>query len=397
MTTARAALFGIVLSLSAPPSASPAASARALREQAFDAAYNLDYPEAVRLFDQAIVQDPGDSATYRARAAAAWLHIVFGRGSISVDQYLGGMRRSDLPQPAPPAEEAKAFATNAAKALQLAEQHLAARPNDVQALYDVGAAVGVQASYGATVEGRVMGSFHQAKRAFDSHERVLALDPSRKDAGLIVGSYRYIIATLSLPARLVAYLAGFGGGKAEGLRLVEDAAHYPSDSQVDAQVALLLLYSREGRHADATTVARGLMTRFPRNRLFCLETASALIRAGQMAEAEGILTDGFARFAGDTRPRAFGEEALWWFKRGVARLALRKLQGAGEDLEQARRLDAADWVKARIALERGKLADLQGRRQDALQAYRSAIPLSITGNDDDTRAEAGRLLRTPFK
>ena len=58
---------------------------------------------------------------------------------------------------------------------------------------------------------------------------------------------------------------------------------------------------------------------------------------------------------------------------------------------------AADWVKARIALERGKLADLQGRRQDATQAYRAAIPLSITGNDDDTRAEANRLLRTPFK
>ena len=45
---------------------------------------------------------------------------------------------------------------------------------------------------------------------------MLELEPQRKDAGLIVGTYRYIVAALSLPLRLVAYMAGFGGGKEQG-------------------------------------------------------------------------------------------------------------------------------------------------------------------------------------
>ena len=68
--------------------------------------------------------------------------------------------------------------------------------------------------------------FGAARRAYDEHERVLALDPTRKDAGMVVGMYRYGVSTLSWPWRLVAGMAGFGGGKDRGLRMVEDAAAF---------------------------------------------------------------------------------------------------------------------------------------------------------------------------
>ena len=63
------------------------------------------------------------------------------------------------------------------------------------------------------------GAFRSAREAYDEHEQVLALEPHRKDAGLIVGTYRYIVATLSLPLRWVAYVAGFGGDRERGMRL----------------------------------------------------------------------------------------------------------------------------------------------------------------------------------
>ena len=85
--------------------------------------------------------------------------------------------------------------------------------------YDLGAAVGLQASYVATVEGRMLAGFKAARRCYDEHEQVLALDPSRKDAGLIVGTYRYLVSTLSLPMRVMAYVAGFGGGRDRGVQL----------------------------------------------------------------------------------------------------------------------------------------------------------------------------------
>src|SRR6187397_2776312 len=161
-------LLGTTTATSTPP-ADPGGP---FRLRAFDAAYNLDYPDAVSLFNQALAADPNNSATHRALAATTWLHIIFRRGSVTVDQYLGSMQRGDVTLDKPPAEDATSFSTHSARALQLAEANLAAHPNNVQALYDVGAAVGVIASYGATVEGRVLGSFRQARRAFDTHERV---------------------------------------------------------------------------------------------------------------------------------------------------------------------------------------------------------------------------------
>src|SRR5580765_7159457 len=238
-----------------------AEDARTLRMRGSDAAYNLDYPQAVALYDQAIALDPSNPAGYRARAAAAWLHIIYRRGSITVDQYLGAVHRGDVTLPPPPKDEAEIFATNSAKALQLAEQPATATPDSPQAQYGLGAAV----------EGKMLASFREAHRAFDAHERVLALDPSRKDAGLIVGTYRYIVSTLSLPVRWMAYVVGFGGDRALAMRMVEEAAKYPSENQTDARVALLLLYNREGRFASAQAMCRTLVAQFPRNRLFVLE------------------------------------------------------------------------------------------------------------------------------
>src|SRR5438045_3561284 len=82
-------------------------------------------------------------------------------------------------------------------------------------------------------------------------EPVLSLDPRRKDAGLFVGTYRYIVATLALPLRMMAYVVGFGGNREKGLHLIEDAANYSGENQTDARFALILLYNREKRYADA--------------------------------------------------------------------------------------------------------------------------------------------------
>ena len=154
------------------------------------------------------------------------------------------------------------------------------RPNDADAHYQIGAAYGFLASYTATVEGRVFESLKSARRAYREHERALALAPARKDAGLVVGMYRYAVSELSLPLRLAAMLAGMGSGRERGLRMVEEAAGYPSEVQPNALFTLVLLYNREKRYDDAMRVIRELQRRFPRNRLLWLEagsTADALI------------------------------------------------------------------------------------------------------------------------
>ena len=83
----------------------------------------------------------------------------------------------------------------------------------MQTRFDVGAAYALQASYAASVEGNVGAAFRSARRAFDAQEDVLERDPARADAGLVVGTYRYLVGSFGWPTRMFAYMAGFGGGK----------------------------------------------------------------------------------------------------------------------------------------------------------------------------------------
>jgi tetratricopeptide (TPR) repeat protein len=167
--------------------------------------------------------------------------------------------------------------------------------------------------------------------------------------------------------------------------------------QIDAKFALMLLYNREGRFEEALAVIRDLMTRLPRNRVLRLEAGATAIRARQYSEADRLLTAGIEGLPADPRPKAFGEEAMWFYKRGLARLALRRLEPARADLTRAFSLPLRVWVKARVQLELGKLADLESRRADAQAAYREAIRLGEAGNDPETADEARRWMKTAYK
>src|SRR5947209_8311964 len=245
----RILVAALMLAAAARAGANPESDA--LRARASDQIYNLDRDLAIATYRQAIALDPQDAAAYRGLASGLWLSITFRRGNMTVDDYLGKVTRPSTDAPAPPSDVVAAFRDALEHGIALARKRLERNANDADAHYQLGAAVGLRASYTATVDGSALGAFRAAREAFDEHERVMTLDPRRKDAGLIVGTYRYVVAVLALPLRWMAYVAGFGGGKERGLRLVEEAASYAGDSQTDARFALILIYNRESRYDDA--------------------------------------------------------------------------------------------------------------------------------------------------
>jgi tetratricopeptide (TPR) repeat protein len=371
--------------------------AAAHRTRAFGYVYNLDYPEATREMEAAAAANPRDPAAARGLAVIPWLMISFQRGAVTVDDYLGSASNQNVALREPPADLARRFQTHIARAMQLAEQAALARPTDAEAHYQLGAAVGLQASYVATVEGRILGAFRAARRAYDAHERVLELDPSRKDAGLVVGMYRYVVSQLSLPIRMMAYVVGFGGGKELGISMIEEAAAYPGEVAAEAKFALVLLYNREGRYNDALKVLAQLQREFPRNRLLWLEAGATALRAGRPADAERVLTEGLARMKADSRPRAFSEEALWHLKRGTARVALDRRGEAEADLRRTLALEARKWVTGRAHAEMGKLADLRGDRAAARREFRQAAALAGEDNDPLGAEAAEQWIDTPYR
>jgi len=382
-----------LLALLAPGLAGANPASVALRAKGSSQIYNLDRDEAISTFREAIAADPEDAGAYRGLATAEWLSITFRRGNMTVDEYLGRVTKpSDQATPAAPGAVA-AFRDALEKAIAIARTRLDRNRRDADGHYQLGAAVGLRASYTATVEGRVGGAFRDAREAFTEHEQVLALDPTRKDAGLIVGTYRYLVSTLSLPMRWMAYVVGFAGDKERGLRLIRDAAQYQGDNQEDARAALVLLYNRERRYDDAITELQLLRERFPRNRLLWLETASTELRAGRPANAERLLNDGMSRFADDRRVRMFGEDALWRYKRGMARAALGRAAEAETDLRLAIQTEGRRWVHGRSHLELGKLALKAGDRSRANEELQAAVKLCEGDNDPEFAEEARRLLR----
>ena len=381
----------------AVPSASVATpESSRLRARAYDHALNLDYDEATRDMEAAVKADPNDPAAERGLASIPWLLISFRRGAVTVDEYLGGITRQNVDVREPPGDLASRFNMHIQRAISLADALVEARPRDADAHYQAGATVGLQASYIATVEGRILGAFRAARRAYDESERVLELDASRKDAGLVVGMYRYVVSTMPLPMRMMAYVAGFGGGKERGVQMIEEAAAYQSDSQADARFALVLLYNREGRYGDALRQLYELQRRFPRNRLLWLEAGATALRGGRAAEAEQQLSAGVRMLASDARARMFGEEALWYQKRGAARVALNRLDEAEMDLRRALAGESRRWVQGRAFAELGKIADLRRNRGAAQANFQKALVIAEEDNDPIGAETARQWIDTPF-
>jgi tetratricopeptide (TPR) repeat protein len=191
----------------------------------------------------------------------------------------------------------------------------------------------------------------------------------------------------------MAYMVGFGGGRERGLRMIEEAALHPGLGQTDARFALLLLYNRERRFDAALKVVAELQKQYPRNRQLWYEAGATLLRANRHKDAESMLDEGLRRYDSDRRERMFGEEALWHYKRGVARARLGRPDAAREDFQLVLARESREWVAGRTHAELGQIAVKAGDREQARREYRLAIELASRGNDPTGRAEAETLLR----
>lgn len=383
--TAVAALAGSALLVAGVPAQGPSAghpTAAALRARGLELGYNLDHAEALAAFREAIAAEPNHPAAYRLVAATMWINLLFRQGAVTAEDFLGQVGSSVNERPK--AEDLdRGFRESLDKAIALGEERLrAAGQSDVDAHYQIGAAYAFLASYTATIEGSLMSSLSSARRSYNEHSRVLELDPSRKDAGLIVGLYRYGVSIQPLWSRLLARLAGFGGGRDLGIQLVEAAAAYPSDVQTNARFALIVVYNREERYSDALRVIGQLQQQFPRNRLLWLEAGCTAIRARRPQEARVALERGLSTLATDTRPRAFGELARWRYEYGRALAALERRDEATRELRAALEGDAQKWVRGRTHLELGRIA--LGGKDLARASEELRLAIDVCGAAKDT-------------
>jgi predicted Zn-dependent protease len=377
-----------------------------LRRNGIEALYNLDYDKAQKEFKEIVRLYPKSPAGPQLLAARLWIKTLYETRRLQASLYSSEGFYSSGDDKVDP-KIISEFRTLSREAQRLAELQLKQNPKDVDALDWLAVIEGLKASFEEAVERRHFAALKDGSDAVDHHRDVLKLDPTRIDANLTIGLYEYAVASLPLPVRMVVGVVGFRGSKKKGLGLIEQVTREGRWSSEDAKTLLIVLYTREKRYADALALARELSGKYPRNYLFRLELADALVsqaeveRSNKNVEAavkaereafatfDDILHDRLVR---DTVARALD---LVHFKYGEVLLTAGETERAAKEFLAATKVERAEASLVTMAhLYAARAYDLAGRREDALTQYREVLtrPDIYAAHD-----EAKKGLRQPFK
>lgn len=245
-----------------------------LRAEGYEALYNLDYETARARFQKMIELAPDHPAGPQCMASSLWVQQLNQSWELKSTLYSSNAITDSKSQV--DRKQADEFRKWIRRAKQLSQARLRKNPRDVEALYFLGAAEGLEASWAGGVERKFMAAFRAGKDSVDHHREVVKLAPDFHDAELTIGLMNYIIGSLPLPTKMLAATMGVRGSKKRGLETLQRVAAEGKWARDVARVLLIDLYKREKRWDDAARVAHELTAKYPRNYLFKLQVADAL-------------------------------------------------------------------------------------------------------------------------
>jgi tetratricopeptide (TPR) repeat protein len=375
-----------------------------LRNEGYAALYSLDYDTARKKFREIESSFPQHPAGLQLLASTLWAQVLNESRRLQATLYNKDSfyaDKEDKPDPRLIVE----FKSFTDKAKQLAKARLRTNPKDVDAIYYLGAIEGLKAAFAVSVERKFLGALGDAGSSVDRHREVLKLDPNYHDAEITIGLYDYVVGSLPPLVKLIANVSGFRGSKKRGLATIEKVAKKARWAADDAKSLLIVLYKRENRFADALAVCRELAAKYPRNYLFKLEGADALVsmaaasrKANNKTQAEKFEAEAFEAFDSllskdkTTAARAID---LIHFRYGEALMTAEKYEQAAKEFLAAANIPGANQTITTMAhLYAAQAFDLAGKRDDALKEYK--IVLSRT-DVYDAHDLAKKGLKEPFK
>jgi hypothetical protein len=375
-----------------------------LRRKGYDALYNLDYEAARSVFKEMLRLYPDHPAGAQCMAATLWLEELNRARHVQASLYSTESFYSGDEKPDPRMVEQFRQWTRLAR--QLAETRLKRNPKDIDALYFLGVTEGLKAVFAAAVERSFMASLNDASNAVDRHKAVLKLDPKFHDAELSLGMYQYVVGSLPLPVKVLARIGGVSGSKRRGLETLERVSREGRWAQGIARLLLIDLYKREKRWNEALALAQELSKEYPRNYLFRLQAADALVarvssarrsKDASSASANGDIQEALRIFESLLHDRGAlnkGAEDLIHFRYGETLLAFGEPQkAAAEFLAATGKAGAQSNLTNLARLRAAQSLDLAGRRREALAEYRLVLQAPKFQRSD----EAKRGLSQPYR
>ncbi|HEY9504012.1 MAG TPA: hypothetical protein VIR01_20400, partial [Pyrinomonadaceae bacterium] len=293
------------------------------------------------------------------------------------------------------------------EARRLSEVRLKQNPKDVEALIFLANTEGLKASFEEAVERRHFAALRDGNDSVNHHRDVLKLDPTYIDSQLSIGLYEYVIGSLPLPIKMIAGVSGFRGSKKRGLAMLEQVAKEGRWSKDDAKTLLMILYTRERRYAEVVPITRELSAKYPRNYLYRLETADALVAIAaekrKQKDTAGALQaekEAFATFDELLRDRTVRETAnramdLIHFKYGEALFIAGQNERAAKEFLAATKAERAEPGLITMAhLYAARAYDVAGKRDEAVTEYKQVL---ARPDVYDAHDEAKKGLKEKYK
>lgn len=377
-----------------------------LRGEGFEALYNLDYEGARKSFREIETAFPSHPAGPQFLAAVLWAEELNKSRRLQASLYSSDSffnAKEDKPNP----QMVEQFRELTRQATQLAKARLKRDKDDLEAMYFLGATEGLKAAFETAVERRFYAALGDGSSSVDRHRDVIKLDPNFHDAELTIGLYDYIVGTLPLPAKVMASIAGARGSKRRGLETLERVAREGRWARDDAKSLLIVLFKREKRYADALALAREMAATYPRNYLFKLETADALVsqaaverEADHAAAATGAEQEAYGIFDALLKERATKENGTRaldqiHYSYGEALITGGQYERAAKEFLAAANATGAEATLSTMSrLYAARSFDLAGKRAEALAQYRAVLARPDVYDSHD-KAKHG--LSEPFK
>ena len=374
----------------------PLGGQQALIDQGYTNFYNLEFDQAIAVFENGIAQNPGLPDLHNHLAQTLIFREMLRNGSLESELVSGSNSFLRRPKLNPSPETEKRILDEIAKAMALADARLKKNPNDTAAMYAEGISYGLRSNYYWVVKKSWRDSLKDATAARKLHNRISELEPNNVDARLVQGLHDYIVGSLPLGYKMLGFMIGIHGDKEKGIRTVQDVAKNGNLNRVDAEIFLCALYRRENQSKLAVPLVQDLIRRYPRNYLLRMELGQMYSQAGdgvrglqaveEVARLKQSHAPGFDRVPWEKIYYQEGSIQFWYNDLDRSLENMKKVAAGGEDV------DLNTGVQAYLRM--GQIYDMKKRRAEAIEAYKKAIAYAPLA---EAAQESRKYLATPYR
>src|SRR5260370_39176677 len=162
--------------------ASPLGGQQVLIEQGYANFYNLEFDQAIAVFENGIAQNPGLPDLHNHLAQTLIFREMLRNGSLESELVSGSNSFLRRPKLNPARETEERILDEISKAMAPADARLKKNPNDTAAMYAEGISYGLRSTYYWVVKKAWRASLKEATAARQLHNRISNLEPSNENA-----------------------------------------------------------------------------------------------------------------------------------------------------------------------------------------------------------------------